>query len=277
MKEDFSIELLNKLSLLNSPQVPMWINESKFGLLTIKKYCRELQKGDNVLEIGCGSGILLSILSSKYADLSFEGIEPFNDGFTSLKSLNSLIKDSGVDVLNISYENLSKTKKYDLIFCINVFEHIEDWKDFLFIVTNLLKKNGKLIILCANYAFPYEHHFSIPIIINKNFTHTLFRRYIDDYEKSINLIGLWKSLNFVKKSKVVDYFNSINQNQFSFLDDISIIDLMINRILSDEEFKKRQGGIGAIALVIKKLKLLEVFKLFPNFLPYMKLEITRVL
>ena len=48
-----------------------------------------------------------------------------------------------------------------------------DWRDFLSFANNSLAENGRLIILCPNYGFPYESHFHLPIIVNKSLTKTV--------------------------------------------------------------------------------------------------------
>ena len=65
----------------------------------------------------------------------------------------------------------------------------------------LLTPSGKLIILCPNYGFPFESHFSIPIIFNKKLTALIFKKRIEIFEKINACEGLWDSLNFVKKVK----------------------------------------------------------------------------
>ena len=110
------------------------------------------------------------MLKEKYKDLILEGIEPFNDGFNIFKKINSIVKSYGVNIQNIDYEQFSTNTKYDLIFCVNVFEHLNDWRNFLDKSIELLEEDGQLVILCPNYGFPFESHFLIPIIINKNLT-----------------------------------------------------------------------------------------------------------
>ena len=68
--------------------------------------------------------------------------------------------------------------KYDLIYCVNVFEHLNDWRKFLLVATEWLSKDGKIVILCPNYGFPYESHFRIPIFMNKAFTYKIFNSFI---------------------------------------------------------------------------------------------------
>ncbi len=275
MKKDLSI-LLGKISSLNIKNSDIWINEALFGFHHMKEFCKKLKKNDNVLEIGCGSGILLNLLSVNFKDINFEGIEPFGDGFSSLADLNSLSKENGVSIKNIGYEQLSTNYKYDLIFCVNVFEHLYDWRKFLEKISFLLKKNGEIIVLCPNYGFPYESHFRIPILINKGITYFIFQKYIRNFEKKNDCYGIWKSLNFVKKREVINHIKySKKIKNLKIYDDLSILNFLVDRISNDREFRKRQRIIGTIAFVIKGLGILNIIKLFPNFVPYMKLEFSR--
>jgi 2-polyprenyl-3-methyl-5-hydroxy-6-metoxy-1,4-benzoquinol methylase len=266
-------KILDNIRCLEIKDSSVWINEAIFGYENIYKYCDNLKAGNKVLEIGCGSGILLSLLVENFKNLHFEGIEPFNDGFSSLEILNTIIKDTGISIENKSYEEFKTNSKYNLIFCVNVFEHLEDWPNFLIRVKNLLENNGKLIILCPNYGFPYESHFRIPIIFNKKTTQYIFRNYIRNFEKLNNFDGLWKSLNFIKKKDVMNFVNkNIYLNNLKLKDDLNIIDFMILRILKDKEFRKRQIFVGIFALVMYKLGIIKFLKFFPNLIPYMKLE-----
>ena len=265
--------ILNEINSLKNKKNNTWINEALFGFSQIEEYLNKLNKNDSVLEVGCGSGILLSLISENFKNLNILGIEPFGQGFDVLKDLNYLSKKNGVFIKNISYEEFETSSKFDLIYCINVFEHVEDWKYFLYKVGNLLNKNGKLIILCPNYAFPYEPHFGIPIIFNKNITYLIFQKYIKNFEKKINSHGLWNSLNFVKKYNIKRHIkNNKNFEKIIFIDHQNIIDFMIMRIIKDKIFKERQKIISYIALFLSKLGLTKIIKIFPNYLPYMKLE-----
>ena len=267
---------IEKIRSLNIRDSEIWINEALFGFNHIKEFCKNLDTSNSVLEIGSGSGILLNLLSENFDDINFEGIEPFGEGFCSLTSLNSLSRENGVSIKNIGYEDLSTNYKYDLIFCINVFEHLNNWRNFLNKMSSLLKKNGKLIVLCPNYGFPYESHFRIPVLLNKKITYYFFKKFIRRFENKNDCRGLWESLNFVKKRDVIDYLkDSIYGKNLEMKDNLSILDFMVNRITSDREFRKRQKVIGTIAIALKGIGILNILKLFPNFIPYMKLEFSR--
>ena len=265
-----------KIRSLNIKDSDIWINEALFGFNHIKDFCKNLDRNNSVLEIGSGSGILLNLLSENFDDINFEGIEPFGEGFSSLTSLNSLSRENGVSIKNIGYEDLSTNYKYDLIFCINVFEHLNNWRNFLKKMSSLLKKNGKLIVLCPNYGFPYESHFRIPVIFNKKITFFFFKKFIRSFENKNDCLGLWESLNFVKKRQVIDHIKESNHiRNLEINDNLSILDFMVNRVINDPEFRKRQRIVGTIAIALRKWGILNIFKLFPDFIPYMKLEFSK--
>lgn len=261
-------KILNDYNFDNSK---LWRAEAEFGFSHLKGPISSLPANSDILEVGCGSGILLSMLTEEFSHHTFNGIEPFGEGFLSLKELNAAVRKLGVNLLIESYEQ--HQSKYDFIYCVNVFEHVNDWRHFLDWASNNLKENGIFLVLCPNYGFPYEPHFRIPITFNKGFTFTVFAKHILNFEKNNKCSGLWNSLNFVKKKDVLAYCkDNGSEVGLNVSDDISIIDDMINRVSEDAEFRKRQSIIGRLASLSKAVGILNVIKFFPNFLPYMKLS-----
>ncbi len=266
-----NLKILKKVKSLKIENSDIWINEALFGFSQIKDYCDNLKSEGNLLEIGSGSGVLLSMLKEKYKNLKIEGIEPFGDGFSSLREIYTKLPNKNIKVFNKSFEEFRPKKKYDIVFCINVFEHLKDWKEFLKKVHSYLKKDGKLIILAPNYDFPFESHFKIPIIINKKITFFVFQKYINRFEKINNCVGLWESLNFVKKSQIYFECKKLVNQPYVLDDKLSIIEIMIKRFIEDDKLRKRQLVLGTFAVYLKKFGLLKLLKLFPRFIPYMKL------
>ena len=226
------------------------------------------------MEIGCGSGILLSMLSHRFDTLTFNGIEPFGGSFSPLRELGKIVKLSEILIKNKTYEQFNPTIKFDLIYCVNVFEHVHDWRDFLLKVSKWITQKGKIVILCPNYGFPYESHFRIPILFNKSITYRIFKKFIINFEQKNNQVGVWESLNFVRKSEILYFLKS--QSKLRLIDDLSIMNDIVERVSKDKEFRGRQNIISMIALISKKFGLLGLLKLFPNLMPYMKFEIRNV-
>ena len=270
-------KIIDKIRASNIHNSEMWINEAEFGFSCLTEYCKKISKSGKVLEVGCGTAILLAMLDQKFDNLSFVGIEPFASGWDSLpeySEINTIIKNNNISIKNVCFEKFNTKTKYDLIYCVNVFEHLNSWRNFLLTATKWLSKKGKIVILCPNYGFPYESHFNIPLIINKSFTYSIFKKSIIKKEKDMKIEGTWKSLNFVKKTEVIHFIKS--NPSLELFDDISITDIIIKRFMNDKEFGKRQMLMGVIAVFIQKIGLLKILKLFPTILPYMKLEVRRV-
>lgn len=257
------------------PKIDTWINEAKFGLTYIEDPLAKLQPNDNVLEVGCGSGLLMGLVKERFPDLNLDGLEPFGDGFTQLDSFQKhpIVKE--LNIVRSGYEAYETKKKYDLIYLVNVFEHLQDWRDFITFVTKKLSEKGRCIILCPNYGFPYESHFRLPVIFNKNLTHSIFNKKIENLEKRDDCHGLWNSLNFVKLSQVRKY---CKKEGVDFVDHNKIITDMVNRLDSDKEFAERQKAISSIAKFSKRIGMFSLFDVpfFQNFMPYIMLEIGNV-
>ncbi len=245
-----------------------------FGFSEVSDFLKK-RNISSVLEIGSGTGILLNELKENFPDIQFSGIDPNVSGFHNLKTIISKLNEDGynIKVESTGVEKYSSDKKFDLIFSINVFEHVDDQIQYLLKTHELLNKNGLNVILCPNYDFPYEPHFVIPIIINKKITKFIFNSKIENFEKKENEHGLWDGLSFLGRKKIEKILK--NHNYTYFLDD-TIKARMLNRLNSDRAFKKRQGIAGTLA---KISRFLMIDKLIFNILrvpfPYMKLIIKK--
>ena len=257
---------------------PTYLAEADFGFNKIDPELKLLPDGARILEVGAGAGILLAQLASKYQNLNFTGVEPMGDGFAFDDVFYQLIKTiPNAEVLPTGYEDIAPNDEYDLIYLVNVFEHLPDWQDFLQFLPGVMAEGGRCVILCPNYSFPYESHFRIPIIFNKPITHYFRKKTIAQYELENDCDGLWKSLNFCKFRHVS---KKAKITGFDLQNDKSIIVEMIDRLDTDPEFAKRQGLLRVPISVLKKMGLISLMlksRFFENMLPYMHLVLTRPL
>lgn len=155
-----------------------------------------------------------------------------------------------------------------------MFEHLDNWRDFLGFVERYLSRNGVCVILCPNYTIPYESHFRLPILFNKHVTETVFRGYITRFERDNRCQGLWKSLNFVKLGQVK---RAVRSRCLNLHINHQITNDMIERLSTDAEFRARQCVMGTVGTLVKSLGLTTLlrWKLFENIQPYMMLELRR--
>jgi len=257
------------------PNAPTVMNEALFGYRHVKPYLDRLPPGARVLEIGAGPCVLLSQLAADYPALALAGVEPIGPGFDLFRPiLERLTRTYGFTLHQSSYEVLPEEPGFDLIYLVNVFEHLPDWRAFLLFAKARLNPGGRCVVLCPNYAFPYESHFRLPIIVNKRVTHALFRGRIARFERDQDHAGLWQSLNMVRMGAVKRF---CRRNGLAVRNIPAIVAEMIERLDSDPAFKQRQALIGAAATFFRRIGLLRLLSsgAMENIHPYMQLELTR--
>ena len=105
--------------------------------------------GLNILDVGCGGGILCEPLSRLGANVT--GID------TNEKAIKVAKEHARIKNLKIKYINaeLSKLKKcsFDIITCMEVLEHVESVNQIISISNDILKKNGIFFGSTINKTF----------------------------------------------------------------------------------------------------------------------------
>ncbi|WP_340150553.1 class I SAM-dependent methyltransferase [uncultured Sneathiella sp.] len=225
--------------------------EAEFGQREIQPFFEDDNLPGSVLEVGCGTGFLLSQLAEKYKDSSFSGVEPIGSGFSQFEDTLNAIESryTNITFIRKRIEDVKSDEKYDLIYSVNVFEHLDDWREAIDICLSMLNINGRLVILCPNYWIPYESHFSLPIIGSKSLTYKIFSKKILEMEEAYDAHGLWKSLNFVTAPQIKKYCHS---RDYTLEFDTAVMARMLDRLDEDPEFKKRQSALATIAIIANR-------------------------
>lgn len=114
------------------------------------EYFLNIFDGNNLLEVGVGSGYNLHYLSKKYKcvgiDISKDAIK-----FSSMRGENNLLL---ADVQSIPINN----KTFDFAISLEVLEHVEDDLKALKELNRVLKKNGILIITIPAFMLLWSIH-----------------------------------------------------------------------------------------------------------------------
>ncbi|MBC2836288.1 class I SAM-dependent methyltransferase [Paragemmobacter straminiformis] len=247
--------------------------EAQFGLDQIGPLIAALPAGARVLEVGCGTGFLLARMAAMRPDLGFTGLEPIGPGFAAFADTLARIKaaQTNVAIYHDGIETFSDARGFDLVFSVNVFEHVADWRQAVDNGMALLVTGGRKVILCPNYAIPYEPHFRIPIIGTPALTRRLFSRSIARIEAQSP--GLWQSLNFISLPALRRH---CRQNGHDIRFDANILPDMLLRLDTDPEFAQRQARIAGVARLLNRIGIVALLRRLPPVAsPYMKAVLTR--
>ena len=261
----------------NPAQLSRIRNEARFGLSEMAGILDGLPDGARVFEVGSGTGYLLAILARRYPHLNFEAIEPIGEGFQEFEDVLSRIARLSPQVTMHrafieSYIPANDAQPADCAFSINVFEHLKDWRAGVDKTMSLLSDNGRAVIICPNYAVPYEPHFGIPVLGTPSLTALVFASRIEKVEKAANASGLWDSLNFISAPALARHARKQGY-RLSF--DNEIMARMFARLDHDPDFATRQSGVLAIAKLARGIGLGRLLAHAPAFAsPYMKATIT---
>ena len=182
-------------------------------------------KGVNILDIGCGGGLLSEPMCRLGASVT--GID------ASIKNINIAKLHAKKDNLKINYlcsspEKLKIKKKFDVILNMEIIEHVEDIQFFLNSCSKLLKKNGVMFVAT----------------INKTLKSYIFAIVWAEYILRWLPIGTHEWEKFVKPK---DLENILKQNNLS----LNRLDGMRFNIIKDEWNVSKDLSVNYIAKFIK--------------------------
>ena len=123
-----------------------YIKENIINSLKLKNKTKSLH-GVNILDIGCGGGLLCEPMSRMGANVT--GIDA-SDKNIKIAKLHSKKNKLNINYLCSTPEKLKVKKKFDVILNMEIVEHVEDIDFFLKSCSKLLKKNGLMFVATIN-------------------------------------------------------------------------------------------------------------------------------
>ena len=154
----------------------------------LNNFNKSIRKKD-VLDIGCGGGLISELLAKKNASVT--GID---ENIYNIKQAKEHAKMSSlkIDYINQSLDTFykkNKKKKYDLILCLEVLEHVNDVEQALDKITKLLNPGATLILST----------------INRNLKSLIFAKIFGEYVLNWIPVGTHQFDKFLKPEEIVEF------------------------------------------------------------------------
>lgn len=135
-----SFKLIHKLNPVRLYYVQQQVKIAALGSLV----------GKRVLDLGCGAGILAEALALNYAMVT--GIDMAEQALEAGKEHAKIQQINNLEYLCISAEDLVDQRKeyFDVICCMEMVEHVPDYRSIIQASSKMLKPNGLLIMSTIN-------------------------------------------------------------------------------------------------------------------------------
>jgi len=126
-----------------------YLKENIIEHFKLKHSSRPLKK-INILDIGCGGGLLSEPMSRLGANVTAIDASKKNIEVAKFHAKKNNLK---ISYLCSSPERLNIKKKFDVILNMEILEHVDDINFFIKKSSNLLKKNGLMFVATLNKTF----------------------------------------------------------------------------------------------------------------------------
>ena len=177
-------------------------------------------KGLNILDIGCGGGLLSEPITRLGAKVTAIDASKKNIQVAKFHAKKNNLK---INYLCSSPEKLNLNKKFDVVLNMEIVEHVEDLNFFIKKSSNLLKKNGLMFIATLNKTFK-SYMFAI---IGAEYVLRWLPIGTHDWEKFIkpdNLVSLainsnlkLKKLSGMKFNPIIDEWSLSNDKSVNYI------------------------------------------------------------
>ena len=127
-----------------------YITENIKSYYKIKKAKISFLEGLNILDIGCGGGLMSEPIARLGAKVTGIDASEKNINVAKLHSEKSGLK---INYFKSSPENLDQSEKFDVILNLEIVEHVDNLNFYIKSCKKLLKKNGLMFTATLNRSF----------------------------------------------------------------------------------------------------------------------------
>jgi len=106
-----------------------------------------LDKGDRLLDIGCGDGTLGYFAKNKYKEVY--GVDISEEALKIAKKRDIIVEKVNLNEEKLPFEN----DYFDAVTCLDVIEHVFEPRDLIKEINRVLKRGGILIISTPNFTY----------------------------------------------------------------------------------------------------------------------------
>lgn len=198
-----------------------------------------LVRGNKILDIGSATGTLSFYFASR--GLQVDGVELSENAFKYANLNKTNLKIKNVNFINTPIEKFHTTKKYDIVTCFEVLEHLVDDVSILKKINKIMNPNSVLMISVPSKNAPL---YKLGFLNNFDKKVGHLRRYSDKEIKSVLQLAGFRLVKLIKSESVLrnilytnNFFGLIVKiTKFNIVNDlISFLDKIFLKILGESQ------------------------------------------
>lgn len=223
-----------------------WFTSKKEIILDTIARHTNLGQQSNILDIGCGSGLMLNALE-KIGNTS--GMDMSDDAIQFSQEIFKGSIKKGYLPNNVPYPE----KQFDLITALDVIEHIDDDVQSLKTIKSLLSSHGTAIITVPAYMFMWSH-FDELNEHKRRYTLTELKKKLEQAGFKIEKISYYNTLLFPIAYLVRKLNNLLGRDGASDIDmPVDIVNSLLRKVFTSEKwllrFSSLPFGVSVLAVV----------------------------
>jgi len=190
-------------------------NDNKIISL-INNHIKEKSK---ILEIGFGTGKLIKQIDDLFCSIDIVGVEANSDMFHSVKNRDFRNEVSLYNCGIKEYISIIEEKKFDIIILKQVLHHLENRKQIISLLNNILSVEGRIFIMTPNEKYQKT---VIPFETNKDCLGRISYEMMIDYLEGSQLV-----MEYYEPTHCEAYFKNLH-NYFTYLYSIGTLQKIYN-------------------------------------------------
>jgi 2-polyprenyl-3-methyl-5-hydroxy-6-metoxy-1,4-benzoquinol methylase len=180
----------------------------------LNQYEKGIKNSKNILDIGCGSGMIVNLLAYRNPSIQFDALD-FSDSIDYAIEFKNKHNIQNVNFHKVNFFEYIAQDKYDCIICNGVLHHMPEYTKAVIQINQLLKETGQLVVglynpygKLAKKFFPVEYvnqtlfldQEAVPFELT--FSHQQVKELFNQYQ----LVDVYPGIN----KKFVDLINLFN-------------------------------------------------------------------
>lgn len=161
-----------------------------------------ISNGQSLIDLACGNGVLARNIQNK---IDYVGVDMSRNLIEEAKRMTK----SGQFMIADVSKDLKMNEKFDLATIILALQNIKDYKGVIKNAANLLKDNGKLVIVINHPCFRIPRQSSWEIDKNNKLEYRRINRYMSPLDVPIGVGG---NITWSFHNPISNYFKALNEN-----------------------------------------------------------------